>query len=64
MPGTSGKVAPIKRNRDMLSFRKGDDDAGDPERNAVIAPIQETPEHSHVLTPNSFQNILSIHGHF
>lgn len=41
----------------MLSSRKDDDD--DPERNAVITPIQETPEHYHVLTPNSFQNILS-----
>jgi hypothetical protein len=30
VPGTSGKVAPIKRNPDMLSSRKGDDDAGDP----------------------------------
>jgi len=42
----------------MLSSRKDDDD-DDPERNAVIAPIQETTEHSRVLTPNSFQNILS-----
>jgi len=36
-----------------------DDDDDDPERNAVIAPVQETPEHPHILTPNSFQNILS-----
>ena len=59
MPGTSGKVAPVKRNPDMLSSRKDDDDDADPERNAVIAPIQEKPERSHVLTQNSFQNILS-----
>jgi hypothetical protein len=44
----------------MLSSRKDDDDDdADPERNAGIAPMQETTEHSHVLTPNSFQNILS-----
>jgi hypothetical protein len=44
----------------MLYSRKDDDDDyDDPERNAVIETIQETPEHSHVLTPNSFQNILS-----
>jgi hypothetical protein len=52
VPGTSGKVVPIKRNPDMLYSRKDDDDADDPERNAVIAPIQETPEHSHALTAN------------
>jgi len=44
----------------MLYSRKDDDDDyDDPERNAVIETIQATPEHSHVLTPNSFQNILS-----
>jgi hypothetical protein len=28
-------------------------------KNAIITPLQQTPEHSQVLTPNSFQSILS-----
>jgi hypothetical protein len=42
--GTSGKVAPTKRNLDMPSSSK--EDGADPENNAIIGPSQETPQHS------------------
>jgi hypothetical protein len=59
LPGTSGTVASTKRNPYTLSSAKGGGTDADPERNAIIASSQETPRHSKVLTPNSFQSILS-----
>jgi hypothetical protein len=56
LPGTSGTVAPTNRNPDVLS--SGKEDGADLERNAVIAPSQETP-HLQIFAPNSFQSILS-----
>lgn len=56
VPGTSGTVAPNKRNPDML-FSSQEDDA-DQKMNAIITPSQETPEHSQALTPDSFQSFM------
>jgi hypothetical protein len=36
------------------------EDVADMERNAIITPSQQTPEHSQVLAPNSFQSIWLI----
>jgi hypothetical protein len=41
----------------MLSSCK--EDGADRERNAIVAPSQQTSQHSRVLTPNSFQGIRS-----
>jgi len=58
VPGMSGKVAPTNRNNDMFSSDKEYNvDTG---RNAFIAAVQRTPEHSRFLTLNSYQSILSI----
>jgi hypothetical protein len=57
LPDTSGTVAPTKMNPDMLS--SGKEDSADPDRNVIIAPSQETPQRLQVLTPNSFESILS-----
>jgi hypothetical protein len=52
LAGTSGRVAPTKRNPDMLS--SGKEDGADPGRNTIIAPSHEAPRYPRVLTPNSF----------
>jgi len=54
---TSSRVAPSTSNPDALS--DGREDVADMRRNAIITPSQQTPDHSQVLRPNSFQSILS-----
>jgi len=55
--GTSSRVAPSTSNPDVVSASR--EDVADMRRNAIITPSQQTPEHSQVLRPNSFQSILS-----
>jgi hypothetical protein len=58
VPGMSGRVAPTDRNNDMFSsVKEYNVDTG---RKAFFAAVQRTPEHSDVLTSNSYQIILSI----
>jgi len=54
--GASSRVAPSTSNPDVVCANR---DFADMKRNAIITPSQQTPEHSQVLTPNSFQNFLS-----
>jgi hypothetical protein len=62
VPDISGMVAPVGRNSDTFSSDKEYNvDTG---RNAFIATVQRTPEHSWVLTLNSYQSILSIPHYF
>ena len=51
VPGTSSRVAPSTINPDVVSAGR---DVADMKRNAIITASQQTPEHSQVLTPNSF----------
>ena len=57
VPGTPSRVAPSSSHPVVVS--EGREDVADMKRNAVIKPSQQTPEHSQVLTSNSFQSILS-----
>ena len=57
MPGTSSRVAPSTSNPDVVSA--GREDVADFKKNAIITSSQQTPEHSQVLTPNSFQSIVN-----
>jgi hypothetical protein len=57
MPGTSSRVAPSTSNLDVVTADR--EDIADMKKYAIITPSQQTPEHSQVLTPNSFQSILS-----
>jgi len=57
VPRTSSRVAPSTNNPDVVSADR--EDVDDMKKNAVITPSQKTPEHSQVLTPKSFQSILS-----
>jgi hypothetical protein len=50
-------VAKLRQPEEVLIFVLLVADV-DPEKNAIPTPSQGTPEHSQVLTPNLFQNIL------
>ena len=60
--GTSSRVVPSTSNLDVVSV--GREDVADMKRNAIITPSQQTPEHSQVLTPNSFRSIPSTPREF
>lgn len=57
VPGTSSRVAPSTSNLDVVSADR--EDIADMKKYAIITPSQQTPENSQVLSPNSFQSILS-----
>jgi len=56
VPGTSSRESSSTSNPDVVSASR--DVVADRRRNAIITPPQQTPEHSQVLTSNSFQSIL------
>jgi hypothetical protein len=56
VPGTSSRVAPSTSNPDVVSAGR---DVADMKKNAIITSSKQTPEHSQVLTPNSFQSIVN-----